>query len=304
MKLKDIKDVLTFASFRPEPDDTTAGWPKRFPRERTLMLNITKTGVSWVGMERGLKIGDSGSLEGAVKDVAGQVGEEWKSLTDNGWCAVSLSTRYVISLESNLSRRKGAEEQIRTNPKIALGAKAERGKRYSVAHNSESNTSVLLAVEEDLVKRIEGSLDSADLKIGRVSCGPFAMLTDLIEQVAEARAAQKEGEGLGPIVMVACCQGSVVALTQQGDSWTELRSPHRCLRRQRCHTRTQHHPASDRKRWRRYSRRLHGRRAGSPTSRSPPGAPAKCPSKRRQRREPTLEKARRPLGLLLPPNPQ
>ena len=224
MKLKDIKDVLTFASFRPEPDDTTAGWPKRFPRERTLMLNITKTGVSWVGMERGLKIGDSGSLEGAVKDVAGQVGDEWKSLTDDGWCAVSLSTRYVISLESNLSRRKGAEEQIRTNPKIALGAKAERGKRYSVAHNSESNTSVLLAVEEDLIKRIETSLDSAGLKVGRVSCGPFSMLTDLIEQVAEARAAQKEGEGLGPIVMVACCQGSVVALTQQGDNWTELRS--------------------------------------------------------------------------------
>ena len=43
MKLKDVKDVLTFAAFRPEPDDSTAPWSKRFPRQRSLLLNFDQT---------------------------------------------------------------------------------------------------------------------------------------------------------------------------------------------------------------------------------------------------------------------
>ena len=46
-------------------------------------------------------------------DEAGKV----LTMTSEGWCAISFSTRYVISLEVNLSRRKGSEEQIKTNPK-------------------------------------------------------------------------------------------------------------------------------------------------------------------------------------------
>ena len=138
-----------------------------------------------------------------------------------------VGTRYVISLEANLSRRKGNEEQIRTNPKGALGAKAEKGKRYGVRHNAESNTSVLLAVEEDAIKRIETGMKEAGLQVGRISCGTFVLMSDLIDQVADARRTQLESNPeaeLGTIVMVVCCNGSVCAVTQQGDQWVELRS--------------------------------------------------------------------------------
>ena len=47
MKLKDLKDVLTFRSFRPEPDDSSSPWGKRFVRENTLALNIGRRRVSW-----------------------------------------------------------------------------------------------------------------------------------------------------------------------------------------------------------------------------------------------------------------
>ena len=46
MKLKDLKDVLTFRSFRPEPDDSSAPWRRRFPREKTLLLTISRRRVS------------------------------------------------------------------------------------------------------------------------------------------------------------------------------------------------------------------------------------------------------------------
>jgi hypothetical protein len=227
MKLQDIRDVLNFRSFRPEPDDSAASWPKRFTKERSLLLNVNNTGVGWACLEKGGGIGATGGLDGAFKEVVTQMVEEWRSLTEGGWCAVSVSTRYVISLEANLSRRNGSEEQIRTNPKAALGAKAERGKRYAVRHNPDSNSSVLLAVDEEMVKRVENGLKEVGLRVGRVACGTFAVLCDIIDQVGETRRAHQasnDGADMGPVVMIACCQGSVCALTQQGENWTELRS--------------------------------------------------------------------------------
>ena len=124
MKLKDLKDVLTFAAFLPESDDSTAAWSKRFPGKRTLLLNIGKDSTSWRVMDKKGVIGEAGKMEGPFKEVLTQMGEEWRSLADDGWCAVSLNSRFVISLEINLSRRQGVEEVLRTNPKAALGAKA------------------------------------------------------------------------------------------------------------------------------------------------------------------------------------
>jgi len=227
MKLKDIKDVLTFRSFRPEPDDGAASWQKRFPKDNTLLININKSAVAWAQIDKGDQISDGGAIEGTFKDVSTQLSDEWLMMTSEGWCAISFSTRYVISLEVNLSRRKGSEEQIKTSPKAALGAKAERGKRYAVRHNPESNTSVLLAVDEEMIKSVEKGGGEVGLKIGRVACGTFSLLTDLIDQVGEARRVHAEANpdsDLGTIVMIVCCKGSVCALTQQGDNWTELRS--------------------------------------------------------------------------------
>ncbi len=227
MKLKDVKDVLTFAAFRPEPDDSSAPWSKRFPRQRSLLINLNRDGVSWVGVEKGGAIGESGNLAGDLKELVTDMAEEWRGMTDDGWCAISVNHRFVISLESNLTRKKGAEELIRTNPKAALGSKAERGKRYAVKHNPESNTSVLLAVDEEYVKQVEQIFDGAGLKVGRVCCGVFAMFSDAVDQMAEAREQYLKAnpeEPLGKIVIVACCEGSVCVMTTDEERWVELRS--------------------------------------------------------------------------------
>jgi len=227
MKLKDIKDVITFAAFRPEPDDSSASWAKRFPKRRSLLLNIGRAAVSWRGVDKGGELGEGGSMEGDVKEIINDMAEEWKSLTDEAWCGVSLNNRFMITLETNLSRKKGAAETIRSNPKAALGSKAEKGKRYAVSHNPESNTSVLLALDEDFVSTVEASMKAAGLNIGRIACGPFAMLMDCIDQVDEARRqfkAESPDQALGKVIMVVCCEGSVCAMTTNDDQWLELRS--------------------------------------------------------------------------------
>jgi hypothetical protein len=227
MKLKDLKDVITFAAFRPEPDDSTAAWVKRFPAKRTLLLNVGKDATSWRVMDKKGAIGDGGIVEGQIKETLAEMGEEWRSMIDDGWCAVSLNSRFVISLEINLSRRQGVEEVLRTNPKAALGAKAERGKRYGLTHNPESNTSMLLACEEDAVLKTEALLKEAGFSVGRVCIGVYSMMVDLIGQIQEARQAQLKEDPdatIGPILMVAACEGSVCAMSQREEQWLELRS--------------------------------------------------------------------------------
>ncbi len=229
MKLKDITDVLTFASFRPEPDDPSAAWSKRFPKQRSLLLNFSRDTITWQGLEKGGQLGESGSIPAAgdLKEIVTEMADEWLSLTDEGWCGVSINHRFVISLDANLTRKKGTEELIRTNPKAALGAKAERGKRYAVKHNPESNTSVLLAVDEEYVKQIETVLDGAGLKIGRISCGIYAMFSDAVDQMAEAREQYMKSSPntpLGKIVIVASCEGSICVMTTDEERWVELRS--------------------------------------------------------------------------------
>ena len=227
MKVKDIKDVLTFAAFRPEPDDSTATWAKRFPKKRSVLLNFGRDSVSWRGVDKNGELGESGSLDGDFKEIITDMAEEWKSMADEGWCSVSLNNRFMITLETNLSRKKGTAESIRTNPKAALGSKAEKGKRYAVNHNPQSNTSVLLAVDEDFVTQIETAMKAVGLNVGRISCGPYAMLMDCIDQVGAARAQFKEespDQALGKVIMVVCCEGSVCAMTTNDEQWLELRS--------------------------------------------------------------------------------
>lgn len=227
MKLKDIKDVLSFRAFRPEPDDNTAPWRRRFTRESTLALNIGRRRVSWSALDKRGEFRDAGMLEGDFKDILAQMGSEWRGMTDNGWCSVSLNNRFVITLEVNLSRRAGLEEQLRTNPKSVLGAKAERGKKYSLLHNPESNTSVLLSCDDEAVNKTAAMLKEAGLFAGRICVGVYGMMLDLIEQVSEARRARAishPGEPFGSVVMVACNEGSVCVLSQREEQWAELRS--------------------------------------------------------------------------------
>ncbi len=227
MKLKDITDVLTFAAFRPEPDDSTAPWTKRFPKQRTLMLNIGREGIHYAGRDRSGNISENNFIKGDIKEVAQDMAEEWKGLCEDGWCAISLNHRFVISLETNLTRKKGTEILIRTNPKAVLGAKAEKGKRYAMENNPDSNGSLLLAVDEDFIKSIETALSPAGFNVGRIACGPYAMLMDSLDQVVEARQQYKAANGdasLGKIINVVCCGGSIAALTHTDEQWLELRS--------------------------------------------------------------------------------
>jgi hypothetical protein len=227
MKLKDIKNVMNFEAFHPEPDDSTAPWVKRFPKKRSLLLNVSRKRVSWRVLEKDGTLGETSALDGELKDVVTQMAPEWREMTDGGWCSISLNNRFVVSLEVNLSRRKGLDELLRTNPKAALGAKAERGKRYQLNHNPESNTSLLLACEEDAIVKMEALLKDNGFFVGRVCVGAYAMLLEVIDQVRDARRAhlaQNPDAVTGNVLMVALCDGSLCALGQQEEQWTKLRS--------------------------------------------------------------------------------
>ncbi len=227
MTLKDVKDVLTYAAFRPEPDDPTATWPKRFPKQRTLLMNVNRDSLSWVEVEKNGMVGEINTIDGDVKELAPDMASEWKNMADEGWCALSLNHRYMITLESNLTRKQGSEELIRTNPRAVLGAKAEKGKRYAVEHNPRSNSSILLSMDEEMIKSVEGALSGAGMNVGRIACGPYAMLMDCIDQVETARVQLEKngsGESIGKLIIVVCCRGSICALTIHDDNWKELRS--------------------------------------------------------------------------------
>lgn len=220
MKLQDIKDVLTFAAFRPDCDDNTSPMSKRMLGKRYLLLNISREKISWRGVGRKGEFEDTGSVEGELKEVAAQMAEEWRGLTDNGWVSVSINNRYVISLENNLSRRAGYEKMIRDNPKAVLGAKCDRSKRYSVFHNAETSASILLACDDSLIKSIEDTLKSLSLKPSRICCGIYGMASNYLHRLALS----PEKERMQNMVLLVCCEGSVLVLRQKQGQWTELRA--------------------------------------------------------------------------------
>lgn len=228
MKLGDIRDVLTFAAFRPEPDDRQSPWVKRFNRKKSLFLNVGRTRTSWRGFAKNGKLAEGGSQEGEFKEIAQSQAEEWKGLTDDGWCGVSINARYVIGLESNVSRKPGVEDLIRTNPRSILGARYEKGKRYALTNNPESIATVLLTVDEDQIKGIENQLSAIGLKAGRICCGTYAMLRDLLSRIHvkdEAQGAESaEPERKSSSLNIVCCEGSVCAMLENRHLWTDLRS--------------------------------------------------------------------------------
>ena len=226
MKLSDITNVLSFAAFRPDPDDSSCVWSKRFPNKKTLLLNFSKDSVSWRSVTKEGVLGDENSIAGPLKEVVQDMSEEWMELTDGGWCAVSINHRFVISLETNLTRKNGASELIRTNPKSVLGSKSERGKRYALKHNDESNSSILLAVDEDYIKEIETLFKGLGLKVGRICCGIYGMLAESLDQISEAQKDYDESDQgpLGEVISITCCEGSVCILKSDQEKWIELRS--------------------------------------------------------------------------------
>lgn len=225
MNLQDIKDVLTFASFRPEPDDPSFAWKRRFSHRRSLLLSVAKNRITWKALGKGGKLLEGGTTEGEYKEIITQNAAEWKRLSEDGLVGVSLNTRYVISLEINLTRRKGAEDLLQANPRAALGSRYEKGKRYAVTHNPESNTSLLLTCEEEFIKKLETLLKESGLAAARVACGTYAMLRELL-----VRNSRATGKGRANVpedqahLFLVLSDGAVAILLQIGEQWIELRS--------------------------------------------------------------------------------
>lgn len=222
MTAKDIGDVLNFSAFRPEPDDPTASWRKRFPNRRTVLFGLGKQTLTVHPVPKNGKVAQAEPLTGVkdLKETFSQVGPVLRDFTDGGWCGISLHTRYVISLETNLSRRPGSEEMVKTSPRTVLGGRYERGKKYSLTHNPETNSSILLTCDDEQIKKIETQFKDAGFQIGRICCGTYVLLTHALAAINTTKGSEKPVSAF----FVVLCEGAVCALVQDSDRWLELRS--------------------------------------------------------------------------------
>lgn len=218
MEFSDIKDVLTFAAFRPEPDNPTAPWSRRFPNRRSVMLNVNRGSVDWCVVGKKNRIEDSGTEPGELADVAGTLGGEWASMTDDGWVGVSLNSRFIITLEHNLSRKTGWDDTIRKNPKSILGTKFDRNKCYALTHSKETNSSLLMAADQSQVQAIEDALRSHSLRPARICCGLFALTSQLLNQVNKDPNLRSQD-----LLLISWCENSLFVMRQKGGQWQEVR---------------------------------------------------------------------------------
>lgn len=220
MNSVDLKSILNFSAFRPEPDDPSAAWRKRFPAERTIQFGIGRARLSWRGISRSGTPGEAESVKAEPREALTQSADHIKSLADRGWCTVSLNTRYVISLETNLSRRTGSEDLLKTNPRTILGGKYERGKRYAVTHNPETNSSILLTFDEDQTRKAEAMFSESGFRVGRVCCGAYVLLRHALAETNKTKGSEQPFSSF----YIICSEGAVCALVQDQDRWMELRS--------------------------------------------------------------------------------
>jgi len=220
VKLSDIKSILNFSAFRPEPDDPSAPWRKRFPSRRAIFFGVGKSSLSWRTISKNGKIGEFEITRSDPKETLTQTAAQLRELTDDGWCAVSLNTRYVISLETNLSRRPGSEDLLKVNPRSVLGGRYERGKKYAVTHNPETNSSILFSCDEEQTRKVESVFREAGFHLGRVCCGTYVLLRHALDVTNVTKGSEKPVSTF----FVVCCEGAVSALVQDQDRWLELRS--------------------------------------------------------------------------------
>lgn len=219
MLLEEIKSVLSFAAFRPDADDPTISWSKRSEGRKGLVLNISRNQTSWRGINRKGKFEDGGMQDGDFADIAPQRAEEWRAMTESGWCIVSLNNRFIISLENNLMRGDNCSHLLRTNPRAVLGPKYDRGKRYALCHHPETTASMLLACEEAFVKVSEDVLKTVGLRPARMCSGLFA----LMEYAVHSIYSNQYGASPASFVLIGACEGSIAALAQQDGQWKDLR---------------------------------------------------------------------------------
>lgn len=218
MELKDIKDVLTFAAFRPEADNPKFTWPQRFPKRKSVLVNISRGHVSWCYLNKKGQIEDIGEADGEFVEVAGQMCDNWASHTEDGWIGVSLNNRFIISLEHNLSRKKGWQEELRQSPKSILGTKYDRSKRYALHHSPETSASLMMACDDSMIKTIEETMRSRNLRPGRICVGLFAMTANLLNRIATDTALKSQD-----LIIATWLDNSLCVLRQKAGQWQDLR---------------------------------------------------------------------------------
>jgi hypothetical protein len=216
----DIKSILDFSAFRPEPDDPSAPWKKRFPDVKTAYLGLGRAKITWREISLSPPYPPLDSVPGEYKETLPQLAETIKTQTGNNWCSVSINSRYVVSLETNLSRRAGSEEMLKTNARGVLGGRYEKGKIYAVTHNPETNSSILMSFDEDFLKKIEAQFKEAGLRIGRLCCGTYVLLRHALSATNTTKGTDQPVSSF----FIVCCEGAVCALVQHQDRWLELRS--------------------------------------------------------------------------------
>ncbi len=219
METRDIKDVLTMAAFRPEPDNSKFAWSKRFPGKKSVIVNVGRGQITWGFLDKKGNCVNQGMADGEFMDVAAQMADEWRAQGDDGWVGVSLNNRFIISLEHNLSRTQGWEDTIRNNPKSILGTKCDRTKRYALHHNPETSASLVMACDDSLIKSVEESMRSHNLRPARICSGLFAMTGQLLNRINTDSTFKKQ-----ELIVITWCDGSLCVLRQKNGQWQELRS--------------------------------------------------------------------------------
>lgn len=219
MLTEDLKSVLSFAAFRPDVDDADIPWAKRFEGRKSLLINIGRNQTSWKAIDKKGMLGEGGVQEDEFADIARERADEWRGLTEGGWCAVSVNHRFIISLENNMMRGENCISLLRTNPRAVLGPKFDRGKRYAISHHPEAATSMLLAVEDSMIKITEDVLRSIGLRPARVCSGLFAMMEHTVMNLG----AENRGNAPASFVLIVSCEGAIAALCQQDGQWRDFR---------------------------------------------------------------------------------
>ena len=218
MELKDIKDVLTFAAFRPEADNQKFNWQQRFPKRKSVIVNISRGHCSWAFLDRKGQVADIGESPGEFAEVAGDMADTWNNNTEDGWIGVSLNNRFIFTLEHNLSRKKGWEEEISSNPKSILGSKHDRTKRYALHHSPESSASLLLAADDSMIKSTEETLQANNLRAARICGGLFAMTANLLNRLSVDPNFSKQD-----LLVITWNDGALSVLRQKAGQWQDLR---------------------------------------------------------------------------------
>lgn len=218
--LQYVKGILDFSVFRPEPDDPDAPWKNRFPGRTTVLLNIGRSSLGFTVIDAKGKPKFTDRRRGEMRDLFVDFLPVVKENAHDGWCAVSLDTRYVISIETNLSRKKGSELALRTDARSVLHGRYERGKVYAVTHNPETNASLLLSYDAELIVKTEFTLKERGLKVGRLLCGTYVLLRHALTVTNTKKGTESPVNAL----YLAICSGSVCALLQEKDNWVEIRS--------------------------------------------------------------------------------